>query len=345
MATFGQAGEVIRTAAMRAAPTAFRPVEGIVPVMLTPFHDNGSLDLEGLDRLTDWYLAFGVDALFAVCQSSEMAFLSTDEKVALARRVVARVDGRVPVVASGHTSEDPRAQLEELVALAATGVDALILVTSRLDPSNEGEKAFRRRLDWLLERLPDDVALGLYECPWPYRRLLSDAEIAAAANSGRFVVLKDVSCDLDIVTRRIGLAAGTPLAIVNANAAIAFEAMKAGGKGFSGVFTNFHPDLYGWLYRHAEEDRELATDLASFLSLSAMAENLGYPASAKLFHRRIGTFRSIHCRATDYDPAERFWGLLPILDTIGSTADRFRRRIAAQRSPRSSDAIGSDSTG
>ena len=326
MATFGQPGTT------DAAPIGFRPIEGIVPVMLTPFHADGSLDLDGLDRLTDWYLDHGVDALFAVCQSSEMAFLSTAEKVEIARRVVSRVGGRVPIVASGHTSESAEEQLEELVAVAGTGVDALILVTSRLDPGNRGEAAYRRRLDWLLARLPNDIPLGLYECPWPYRRLLSDGEIAAAAKSGRFVVLKDVSCDMDIVKRRVDLAAGTPLAIVNANAAIAFDAMKAGGKGFSGVFTNFHPDLYGWLYRHAEQDPDLATELASFLSLSAMAENLGYPATAKLFHQRLGTFRSIRCRATDYDPVERFWALLPILDTIGATADRFRQRIADRAS-------------
>src|SRR3954453_18969984 len=94
--------------AMREAPLpAFSPVSGIIPVMLTPFHDDGSVDYEGLDRLTDWYLAEGADALFAVCQSSEMQFLTRAEKAAIAKRVVARVGGRVPVVASGHTSETP----------------------------------------------------------------------------------------------------------------------------------------------------------------------------------------------------------------------------------------------
>ena len=55
-------------------------IQGIIPVMLTPFHDDGNVDYEGLDRLTDWYLANGADALFAVCQSSEMQFLSIEEK-------------------------------------------------------------------------------------------------------------------------------------------------------------------------------------------------------------------------------------------------------------------------
>jgi 4-hydroxy-tetrahydrodipicolinate synthase len=217
--------------------------------------------------------------------------------------------------------------LEELAAIAATGVDAIVLVTGRLDPENEGEAAFRARLDWLLDRLPERTPLGFYECPQPYRRLLSDEELTGAARSGRFVILKDVSCDLDVVTRRVMLTAETPLAIVNANAAIAYDAMRAGSQGFCGVFTNFHPDLYAWLYRHAADDADLATELASFLALSAMAENMGYPALAKMFHQRLGTFGSMQCRAIDYDIAERFWAIAPLLQTITSTADRFRARI------------------
>jgi 4-hydroxy-tetrahydrodipicolinate synthase len=42
--------------------------------------------------------------------------------------------------------------------------------------------------------------------------------VVAAARTGRFIVLKDVSCDLDVVTRRVHISRDTPLAIVNANA-------------------------------------------------------------------------------------------------------------------------------
>ena len=44
-------------------------IDGIVPVMLTPFNDVGQVDYEGLANLTEWYLNNGADALFAVCQS------------------------------------------------------------------------------------------------------------------------------------------------------------------------------------------------------------------------------------------------------------------------------------
>ncbi|EPS1222778.1 dihydrodipicolinate synthase family protein [Burkholderia cenocepacia] len=304
-------------------------IEGIVPVMLTPFDDAGAIDYAGLERLIEWYLAHGSDALFAVAQSSEMQFLSLAERAALARFVVERVGGRVPVVASGHISDDLDAQVAELCAAAESGAQGVVLVTNRLDPQRKGSAALLDHLHRLLARLPSDLPLGLYECPAPYRRLLSDDELRACIDTGRFVMLKDVSCDLATVKRRVALAAGSPLKILNANAAIAWDAMKAGSAGFNGVFTNFHPDLYQWLRTRGESNPALANELSTFLVVSAVSEVLGYPALAKLYHQRIGTFGSIKCRAIDYDVRERFWALDAVLDKIVAGTEHFRRRIAA----------------
>ncbi|BAI74390.1 dihydrodipicolinate synthase (plasmid) [Azospirillum sp. B510] len=304
-------------------------IDGIIPVMLTPFTDAGEIDRPGLARLIDWYLANGADALFAVCQSSEMQFLSLEERVELAKFVVETVAGRVPVVVSGHISDDLDAQVAELAAMAATGGDALVLVTNHLDPKNEGTAAFRHHLTHLLERLPRDIPLGLYECPAPYRRLLSDEELRLCIDTGRFVLLKDVSCDLDTVKRRLAIAEGSGLAIINANAAIARDAMRAGSPGFTGVFTNIHPDLYRWMRLSGDRHPELAEELATFLVVAAVSESLGYPAFAKMYHQRLGTFGSIRCRVIQYDVRERFWALDAVLDKVVAGTDAFRARIAA----------------
>lgn len=303
-------------------------IGGIIPVMITPFDEAGAIDYPGLARLVEWYLGHGADALFAVCQSSEMQRLTVDERVALARFVTRQVAGRVPVIASGHVSDDLEAQRDELCRVGETGVDALVLVTNRLDAGRAGGSKFLDDLGWLIERLPRAMPLGLYECPAPYRRLLSDDEIRTCAANGRFVILKDVSCDLATVQRRIALTTGTPLAVVNANAAIAYEAMKSGSTGFTGVFTNFHPDLYKWLHTRRGDDPALADELAVFLALAAMAEPMGYPKLAKLYHQRLGTFTSTNSRVVDFDIEERFWALVPLLEKIEAGTRHFRSRIA-----------------
>jgi 4-hydroxy-tetrahydrodipicolinate synthase len=47
-------------------------INGIMPVMLTPFTEQNEIDWAGLQRLVEWYISHGADALFAVAQSSEM---------------------------------------------------------------------------------------------------------------------------------------------------------------------------------------------------------------------------------------------------------------------------------
>ncbi|HAU8266507.1 MAG: dihydrodipicolinate synthase family protein [Enterobacteriaceae bacterium] len=305
-----------------------KTINGIVPVMLTPFTADEQIDYPALAKLIDWYLEKGVDALFAVCQSSEMQFLSLQERVELARFVVQHVDGRIPVIASGHISDDIEAQKEELLAMAQTNIDALVLVTNHLDPRNEGSETFFATLNTLLDTLPKELPLGLYECPAPYRRLLTDDEFSWCANSGRFVVLKDVSCDLPTVERRVKLAQGTPLNVINANAAIAWPAILAGSQGFSGVFTNFHPELYSWLWHHGKTQRELADELAIFLSLGAVTETLGYPKNAKIYHQRLGTFDDVTCRVNKDDVLTKFWGLTVILDQIRAGTELWQTRLA-----------------
>lgn len=303
-------------------------LSGIVPVMITPFTEADRIDYDSLERLVEWYVENGADTLFAVCQSSEMTALSLAERVELARKTVAFAGGRLPVIASGHISEGEADQREELSAIAGAGVDGLVLVTNRMDPGNTGMEAFRAGLDLALSSLPGDMPLGLYECPAPYRRLLSDDEFKLCRDTGRFRTLKDVSCNLDVVRRRCALAEGSGFEVVNANAAIAADAMRAGSAGFAGVMNNFHPDLYAWLFANQSADTPLQRELETFLALSAMIEPMGYPKLAKHYHKMSGAIRHTHTRVVEGNIFERFWALEMLLDHLTTGAEQFRARIA-----------------
>ena len=306
-------------------------IKGIIPVMLTAFDDHGGIDWESQKRLTEWYLERGSESLFAVCQSSEMLYLDLSEREALARFTVEVVDGRLPVIASGHVGVTLEEQITELTKIAATGIDCVVFVTNRLDPDNLGSEFLFKTFETLKQELPPDLRLGLYECPAPHRRLLSDDEITYFAQDPRFVILKDVSCDIQTVRRRLELTKHSSLVISNANAAIAFEAMKSGASGFCGVFNNFHPDLYRWLQDEGEIHTELANELDRFLVLSAATEGMGYPKLVKAYHQRMGTIQSSFSRAVPEDIFEKHWALESILEKIEEGTEFHRGKIQALR--------------
>ena len=55
--------------------------------MVTPYRADGSVDLDAAERIVQWYYDKGLTGVFAVCQSSEIFFLTVEEREALAQRV------------------------------------------------------------------------------------------------------------------------------------------------------------------------------------------------------------------------------------------------------------------
>lgn len=270
---------------------------GVWPVMLTPFDDNLEIDWGSLEKLIDWYIAGGVHGLFSNCQSSEMFFLSEKESVKLTRFVVDHVDGRVPVVASGHTAPTLAHQAEQIAAIAETGVDTVILISNRLATQDDDDAKTLDRLRLLTDLIPADVKLGMYECPYPYKRLMSDEMVSWCAADGRFTFIKDTCCNLPTIERRLALIDGSPLHLANANAQTLLDSLRAGAHGYSGVMANFHPELYVWLYENWKAEPEKAEILSHYLTVSALVEYLDYPLCPKDFQVQIGNFKTALCRA------------------------------------------------
>ena len=62
---------------------------GVYPTMITPFTDDNKIDYNGVKELLDWYAKKGVDGIFAICQSSEIFFLSFEERLELLKFIMA----------------------------------------------------------------------------------------------------------------------------------------------------------------------------------------------------------------------------------------------------------------
>ncbi|MDT4761079.1 dihydrodipicolinate synthase family protein [Sphaerochaeta sp. PS] len=269
---------------------------GCWPTMITPFTEENKVDFKAVSALVDWYVERGCDGIFAVCQSSEMFFLSEQEKLDIAKAVVEASDGRVKVIASGHTADGHHQQIQQLGAMAETGIDAVVLVANRMAKQEEGETVFTANAEDIFAQLPS-VTFGLYECPYPYLRLLSDEFLASCAKRGKLVFLKDVSCSLEIEKRRVELVKGTDLALFNANTSTLLDSLIAGYHGYNGVMANFHIDIYKWMYTHYKTQPELAREVSDFLTIAGITEARSYPVNAKYHCDLTGVPMSLTTRS------------------------------------------------
>ena len=278
---------------------AFSIHPGVWPTMITPFTEDNKPDFKAIEKLTDWYIEKGCAGIFAVCQSSEMAYLSEQEKLDIAKCVAETVDGRIQVVASGHTADakaDQFKQIENMMKIP--GIGAFVLISNRLDQKNEGEEVFSRNAREIFDRYPE-IDFGIYECPMPWKRLVSLDFLRQVAPEGRMVFLKDTCCDYELIRERLKAVEGTPLKIFNANAQSWFDSFCHGSAGYNGVMANYHPDLYKWVYDHKDSDPEKARLAAHFLTAAAMIEMRVYPVSAKYHHQRTGVPMSLVTRSND----------------------------------------------
>ena len=269
---------------------------GVWPTMITPYDRSGGVDLGAARAIVDWYREMGVAGVFAVCQSSEMFYLSLDERVRLARAVADQAGEEMGVIASGHVSDGPDAQADELSRLADTGVRAVVLVSNRLAARDEDDDVWIANAERLIARLPG-IPLGMYECPHPYKRLLTEKTLRWMAGTGRFAFIKDTCCDAGLMRERVRVLEeeGGQIQLYNANSATALASLRFSAAGFSGVMCNFHADLYVWLCERFRAEPEKAERLQALLTAMSMYESF-YPANAKYHMNLVGVPMEVSSR-------------------------------------------------
>jgi len=123
-----------------------KKLEGIIPILATPFYDDGSIDVEGQKRVVDHLLEQGAHGLSAFGNAGEGYALRGDERRTLLEAIVKHVNGRVPVVVGvGTTGTDVAVSLckesEDL------GADALmVLPPFYLKPDGDGVVFFYKEI-------------------------------------------------------------------------------------------------------------------------------------------------------------------------------------------------------
>ncbi|MCF0072518.1 dihydrodipicolinate synthase family protein [Dyadobacter sp. CY261] len=263
--------------------------QGFIPVMLTPFLESGEVDYEGLKALTELYLESGAAGLFANCLSSEMYELTEEERLTVTRTVVDQVAGRVPVVATGTFGGPIAEQAQFVKRIYDTGVQAVIVITGLLAEENEGDEVFIQRTNELIA-LTGDIPLGFYECPVPYKRLISSEVLAELLPSNRIIYHKDTCLDLDEVIRRIKVAEGYRFGLYDAYMANAVASLRAGAAGLSCIQGNIYPELIVWIcenYDNADREEDVKM-LQKFFIDSMEIVHSAYPTIAKYCMQKRG---------------------------------------------------------
>ena len=258
-------------------------ITGSIVALVTPMHDDGSVDWDGLARLLDMHIEAGTSGIGAVGTTGESATLSVPEHCEVIQYCVKHCAGRVPVIA-GTGSNSTREAIELTEAAAGAGADAALLVTPYYNrPTQRGLYEHYRAI-------AEAVAIPqiLYNVPGRTACDLADDTVVELAAIDNIVGLKDATGDLDRA-RNIVAATGKDFALYSGDDPTARELMLAGGNGSISVTANVAPALCAGLCAAAlsgDADAAAAIDakLAS-LNEALFLEANPIPVKWALFQR------------------------------------------------------------
>ena len=273
--------------------------DGVWPTMVTPFTEKDKIDYDGVLQIIDWYDRQGVAGIFAVCQSSEMTYMTIEERVELAGFIVKNAPSRMKVIASGHTADSLDEQVEDAKRIIETGITAYVFITGKLVRQNESDEVLLRNLDYVTNKIGHEVGYGMYECPAPYHRLIPPETLGRIAKTGKYVFLKDTCCNSGIITQKLKAVEGSGFKIYNANTATLLDSLINGAAGYSGLMANFHADIYAWLCANYKTHPEKARQVQSIAGAFSAMQYQQYPTNAKYHMALEGINIGVSCRSRD----------------------------------------------
>jgi len=212
-------------------------ITGSIVALVTPMHDNGQVDWEALDKLVEFHIKEGTDAIVAVGTTGESATLDTKEHCDVIERIVKVAAGRRPIIAG--TGANSTSEAIELTQEAkALGADAALLVTPYYNkPPQRGLIAHHEAIAAAV-----DIPQILYNVPGRTACDMLPETISALADVEQIVAVKEATGDLQRARQVIDLV-GDRMAVYSGDDATAFDLILMGGKGNISVTANVVPKL------------------------------------------------------------------------------------------------------
>jgi 4-hydroxy-tetrahydrodipicolinate synthase len=115
-----------------------KPITGSIVALVTPMHEDGSVDYDTLRSLMDWHIAEGTDCIGVVGTTGESPTVSVEEHCEIIRVAVEHARGRVPIMA-GAGGNSTREAIELTRFAKQVGADCVLSVVPYYNkPSQEG---------------------------------------------------------------------------------------------------------------------------------------------------------------------------------------------------------------
>src|SRR5580693_8717456 len=212
-------------------------LRGCGTALVTPFHQDGSIDDAAFRNLVTWQVESGVDFLIPCGTTGETPTLTHDEWLFVIDTAIEVVAGRVPIVA-GATSNSTHEAVEKAKEVAARpGVDAILTASPYYNkPTQEGQY---RHFKAIAEAV-SDKPIVLYNVPARTGANLEPSTVARLAEIPNIIGVKEASGNMTQIAEAINSVPETFL-VLSGDDAVTLPVIALGGVGVISVASNEIP--------------------------------------------------------------------------------------------------------
>ncbi|SDV49305.1 4-hydroxy-tetrahydrodipicolinate synthase [Chitinasiproducens palmae] len=215
--------------------TSENRIQGSIVAIVTPMHEDGTLDLPSLKSLLDWHVESGTDAIVIVGTSGESPTLPVEEHREMIKLAVDHVAGRIPVIAgAGGNSTAEAIELTDYAK--SVGADATLQVVPYYN--KPGQEGIYRHFRTIAERV--DLPVILYNVPGRTVADASNETLLRLAQVPGIIGVKDATGNIDRGAELIKRAPAD-FAIYSGDDLTAVALMLLGGQGNISVTANVAP--------------------------------------------------------------------------------------------------------
>ena len=215
----------------------FEHLQGSIVAMVTPFHEDGSVNFEVLTELLERQIAEGTDAILTLGTTGEYSTMTHEEDAAVVAHTIKVVNGRVPVIV-GSGSNCTATQVEKSIEYQNMGADALLLIAPYYNKANP-EGMYRH-----FAETADAVHIPciLYNVPGRTGCSIPVSVVEKLSKHLNIAGIKEASGDMSYAMK-IAHCIGPDFALYSGNDDITVPLMSIGGSGVISVYANVMPAM------------------------------------------------------------------------------------------------------
>lgn len=205
--------------------------------IVTPFHEDGSVNYEELTKLLEFHIANSTDAIVICGTTGESATLTPKEHSDVIKYTVDVVNHRVPVIAGTGSNETAYA-LELSNDAEKAGADALLIVTPYYNKTSQ--RGLIQHYTYIADRVSSPIVI--YNVPSRTGVDVKPETYAVLSEHKNIVATKEASGNISNIAKTISLC-GDKLDVYSGNDDQIVPIMSLGGKGVISVLSNICPKI------------------------------------------------------------------------------------------------------